>query len=360
MIKTPSDRNSEGVFAHCNLKEKMKETKYKKIFIQTVKIAFGSSLSIFLASFFDLEFASSAGTITLLTIVTTKWETVKLSLSRLLSFGVSVALAEVLFQIITIQWVAYGVYLFLVVLLCEAMDWKSAISVNALIGTHFLTRKDFSYEFIANEFWLVVIGITIAVILNLFHGNRYYKEKIIRNMRETEETLQMIIGGLAAYLDNRDMQRNIWEEIRALEERIHYFTGMAYDYQNNTFHSHPGYYIEYFEMRMTQCGILHNLHYEMKKIRKMPAQARIVSNFMLYLTDYITEKNIPEKQIKRLDLIFQDMKTQPLPDTREEFESRAILYHILMDLNEFLISKQRFIDHLSDKQLELYWNPQQR
>ena len=111
---------------------------------------------------------------------------------------------------------------------------------------------------------------------------------------------------------------------------------------------------------MTQCGILHNLHYEMKKIRQMPAQARIVSNFMLYLTDYITEKNIPEKQIKRLDLIFQDMKTQPLPDTREEFESRAILYHILMDLNEFLVSKQRFIDHLSDKQLELYWNPQQR
>lgn len=334
----------------------MKETKYQKLLIQTIKIAFGSSLSIFIASFFNLEFASSAGTITLLTIVTTKWETVKLSLSRLLSFGVSVAIAEVLFQLIATPWIAYGIYLFLIVLLCETMEWKSAISVNALIGTHFLTQKDFSYTFIANEFWLIAIGITIAVILNLFHGNSYYEKRIIKNMRKTEDALQMIIAGLAAYLDNRDMQKDIWADICSLEEEIHFYTGMAYEFQNNTFHSHPGYYIEYFEMRMTQCNILHNLHYEMKKIRTKPSQAKIVSDFMLYLIDYVTEKNLPKNQLEQLDLIFQHMKFQPLPDTHEDFESRAILYHILMDLHEFLIAKQRFINNLTDKQITLYWN----
>lgn len=37
------------------------------------------------------------------------------------------------------------------------------------------------------------------------------------------------------------------------------------------------------------------------------------------------------------------MKKEPLPVTREEFESRALLYHILMDLEEFLIEKKRFV-----------------
>ena len=41
--------------------------------------------------------------------------------------------------------------------------------------------------------------------------------------------------------------------------------------------------------------------------------------------------------------------------TREEFESRALLYHILMDLEEFLMFKKRFVEGLDGKTLERYW-----
>jgi len=37
------------------------------------------------------------------------------------------------------------------------------------------------------------------------------------------------------------------------------------------------------------------------------------------------------------------MKEEPLPVSRTEFESRAVLYHILMDLEDFLQEKKRFI-----------------
>ena len=40
----------------------------------------------------------------------------------------------------------------------------------------------------------------------------------------------------------------------------------------------------------------------------------------------------------------------------EEFESRAMLYHILMDLEEFLVFKRRFVDGLDDKKRKLYWD----
>ena len=63
---------------------------------------------------------------------------------------------------------------------------------------------------------------------------------------------------------------SVWDDICALEKEVQGFIQDDYEYQDNTFQSHPGYYIDYFEMRMKQCNVIHNLHYEMKKIRHMP------------------------------------------------------------------------------------------
>ena len=50
------------------------------------------------------------------------------------------------------------------------------------------------------------------------------------------------------------------------------------------------------------------------------------------------------------------MKKEGLPVNREEFESRAVLYHILMDLEEFLVFKQRFVKGLNERQKREYWD----
>ena len=63
----------------------------------------------------------------------------------------------------------------------------------------------------------------------------------------------------------------------------------------------------------------------------------------------------PIQQKEELKAIMNKMRQEPLPETREEFESRAILFHILMDLSAFVQCKQRFIDDLSTQQKEAYW-----
>lgn len=333
----------------------MEKVKFKKLLLQTGKIAFGSSLSIFIAEALNLQFAASAGIITLLTIVTTKWETVRLSVFRILSFGISILLADVLFRVIKLEWIAFGIYIFGIVLICNVLSWQGTISVNAVIGTHLLTTRDFSGTFIGNEFLLVAIGITIAVVLNLFHGNSSQKERIIQNMRYTEEQLRMILDELAAYLEVQAMSRNVWDDIIRLEGKLHEFVDMAYEYQDNTFYSHPEYYINYFEMRTKQFNVLHNLHYEMKKIRQMPLQAKKIRDFILEIREGITEINNPLEEIRKLEQTFEHMRQEPLPQTREEFESRALLYHILMDMEEFLVFKKRFVEELSEEQKKRYW-----
>lgn len=332
-----------------------KQVRTPKLLLHAFKIALGSSMAIYLAEMIHLEYAISAGSIALLTIVTTKWETVRLSMFRVLSFIVAVLLAWVAFAHLGSEWIAYGVFIFLIVVIGHVLDWKATVSVNAVIGTHFLMTKDFGFDFILNEFMLVVIGITVAIIVNLFHNNQSQKRRIVENMRYTEDRLGMILGELATYLTREEMQQNVWDDICIMEQKLHGFIGDAYEYQNNTFQSHPAYYIDYFEMRMNQLTILHNLHYEIKKIRHIPKQAHIIADYILYLTNYVKEMNVPTEQIERLEQIFADMKKEPLPVTREEFESRALLYHILMDIEEFLVFKKRFVNELDEKQKERYW-----
>lgn len=55
------------------------------------------------------------------------------------------------------------------------------------------------------------------------------------------------------------------KRLHTLEEELQNFIKDACEYQDNTFHSHPEYYIEYFEIRLEQLGILHNLRQKIKK-----------------------------------------------------------------------------------------------
>ena len=80
-----------------------------------------------------------------------------------------------------------------------------------------------------------------------------------------------------------------------------------------------------------------------------------MADYILYLKEYVLEKNSPEAQLKRLHNLFEEMHTDPMPATREEFEARAILYHVLMDIEEFVLYKTKFVENLDKNKLKKYW-----
>ncbi len=328
----------------------------QKTMLRVIKIAFGSCVAIYIAEYFQLQFAVAAGSITLLTVVTTKWQTVRLSGWRVATFLISGLIAWWVFQWVDSEWLAYGLYILIVAAISEVMGWGATISVNAVIGTHFLTTMDFTPEFIKNEFYLVLIGISIALILNLFNGNIRHKRKIENGMRDVEKGLQEVLQELAGYLRKQEISEDVWERLKSLEREICSFVEEAREYQENTFQFHPQYYISYFEMRLNQCRVLDSLHAEIMRIRNMPVQAEVIADYMLYLKKYVIEINEPSEQLKRLYDIFDGMKTQPLPVCREEFENRALLYHVLMDIEQFLEYKAKFVETLDEKQLKTYRN----
>ncbi len=333
--------------------------KLKKTVLLAVKIAVGCGIAIYIAEALELEYAVSAGTVTLLSLLGTKWETVKFSLVKLGTFFLTVMLIFLIMPRMHSEWIAYGVIVFLLVFLTNLMGWRATLSVNAIITAHYMTRQDFAPAFLFNEFMLVFIGVVIAIVLNLFHLNKSQKKDLMEGIRYVETAMQAELREVAGYLMGEQMKeqrsRSVWVDITLLEGKLRELMEEAREYQDNTFESHHDYYLDYFEMRLDQCRMLDSLHYEMRKMRSMPKQARVIADYIRYLADYVVEKNVPEKQMVRLNEIFAEMEKEELPESREEFESRALLYHILMDLEEFLKYKQAFVEGLGERQRKEYW-----
>jgi len=172
----------------------------KRICSKSVKIAVGSGLAIMLANLLNLKYDIFAGTITLLTILTTRWETIRLSLYRVVTFLFSVVVCFLVFNHLGGGWLEYGIFVLIMVLFCEALGWGATISVNAVVGAHFFTEADFSLSFIVNEFLLLLIGIVIAVVLSFFSNNRGTQKRVLQDMQYVEEQLKGILAHMADYL----------------------------------------------------------------------------------------------------------------------------------------------------------------
>ena len=144
--------------------------------------AVGSSSAIYIAQCLKLEYAVSAGTIVLLTLLMTKWETVKVSIipSSYVS-GFDCCILDHLLayrEDLDCLWIVHIYHRFF----SELAGWRATISVNSVVGAHFLVSRDFSFYSVCNELILALIGITAALLLNLFYDYNGSKKSIIANM----------------------------------------------------------------------------------------------------------------------------------------------------------------------------------
>ena len=330
--------------------------KQKKILILSSKIGFGSAIAILFAYMFSLDNPSSAGTIALLSLLTTKWGTTKLIFRRITTFLLTIALCFIFFPLLPSKWIAFGLILAILVAHCEFRSVQNTLSVNAMIAVHYLTSLDFSFHFFLNEFYLILIGALIAFVLNLFHDYAGDEKQLKNDILYVEEKLQRLLKEIVGYIHSDVRGTLIWKELETLENELEIFIGHAIEYQDNTFTSLPAYYIHYFEMRQFQCKILHMLHYEMRKLRGMPDSVKVVSDYLEYLIPYIREKQDPKAQLEYLDQTLASLKKEYVPSSMSDFEAQAVVYHILMDLEDFVLAKKRFIDNLNEEQKRIYFN----
>ena len=322
--------------------------------LKLIKIAVGSVISIFLADMLGLGYSTAAGISTLRTIQDTSRETIVISVKRMCAFLLATVLAYAVFHVVGYHVFAYGIFLFLFIACCIPFHLGEAVSINAVLTTHYLLEKDMSLPFIGNEAMLLLIGAGIGTLLNLYMPG---KSKEIRAMqRQLEEDMRAVLMRMSEYIRKEDREDYTGTCFHKLQADIDIGKKQAYAYMNNTFFQESKYFIAYMNMREQQTIVLKDVYKKIISIHMFLPQTDQVADLFYEIGVTFGESNNARALLARLEEVLSQMKSSQLPVTRQEFEARAVLYGILLDLEYFLRLKKEFADALTQEQIRRYWH----
>ncbi|MCM1184590.1 MAG: aromatic acid exporter family protein [Roseburia sp.] len=321
--------------------------------LKLIKIAAGSVAAILIADRLGLSYSASAGIITLLTIQDTAKETIAISAKRAAAFLVATALAYAVFYFGGYNAFSYGVFLLLFIACCRPLGLSAAVSTNAVLVTHYLAQREMSLAWIGNEALLLLVGAGIGTLLNLYIPGK--RREIRATQCVLEEDLRTVLLRMSEYLKKEDKSDYTGSCFDKLSADLAEGKRQAFAYMNNTFFQESKYFIEYMSMREQQCMVLREIYKKIRALSAVPVQAEKISSFVCAISVSFAETNNARALLDSLAKLSAQLKESALPATREEFENRAVLYSILVDLEYFLQLKKDFADARTAEEIRRYW-----
>ena len=309
--------------------------------IKSLKIAAAAAIAIGLAGELGLKYSATAGIITVLSIQNTKRETLKSAGNRWLAFLCALALSKLSFTLLGYGLWAFGTYLFLFALLCICAGWTEAIAMDSVLVTHFLAERDMGLSLVAGEVLLLLIGTGMGILVNLHLRRR--QGEFERLAEAVDRQMKGILHRMSLWLPEEDKAAYGPDCFPELKEALHAAKACAVSDYGNTLLAESAYELDYIAMREQQSMVLREIYDNIMRIRYLPVQAEQVAKLLEEIGEDFHRDNTVEGLLEKLEALLTEMKSQPLPDSREEFEARAILFYILMQVRQFLEIKREFV-----------------
>ncbi|WP_025730350.1 aromatic acid exporter family protein [Atopobacter phocae] len=321
---------------------------------RTVKIVLAVIVSVALANVFQLNNPMAAGVIAILSILDTWWESIRIALARIASTLLAFLIASICFYFLGYELWTFALYLLIYVPIAFSLNWQAGIAPCTVLVTHFYAAESIALPLQINGLLLMLIGAGSALIFNIYKPN---KSKEMQQLTlEIEATMRTILKQMADFLtDDIDESTTplvnipklppdatIKKNLAELAEQIERLNTTALtDYRNQMTKS-DDYYIAYAQMRREQYDHLKEMREMLNHVRYQTDSNGLIAKILLETSDQLHETNPGINLLLHITDLYKEFKNRPLPQTREEFESRAVLYQILQWFERFISIKRDF------------------
>ncbi|MBC2581488.1 aromatic acid exporter family protein [Clostridium sp. DJ247] len=312
----------------------------KFIGYRTIKTGIGACAAMIIAKNIGLQYAAAAGVITILSIQATKKQSFKIALQRVGSCVLALFISTIIFRILGYSAVTFGIFLFIFIPLTVKFNFEQGIVVSSVLVTHMLVEKSTNIFWLVNELSLMLVGVGVALLLNLYMPS--IETQIKQDQIYIEEKMKEILLYMADALRNNSVSIKEEKMFNEFEERLKMGREHAYNNLNNYFLLDASYYVKYMEMRLHQLESIKRMRQHFKKFFMTYEHTIMVASFTEKVANSIYEENTAQSLIDDLDVLRGDFKKMSLPTTREEFENRAMLFQFLNDIEQILIIKREF------------------
>ncbi|MGE7592749.1 aromatic acid exporter family protein [Peribacillus frigoritolerans] len=310
-----------------------------KIGYRTIKTALGATLAIIIAQMLNLEYFSAAGIIAILCIQVTKKKSVYASWHRFLACLIAMAYASLLFQFIAFHPLIIGLILLIFIPTAVALKINEGIVTSSVIIMHLYGSGDITFSLLINETILIAVGVGVALVMNLYMPS--VDDKLLAYQESIETNFSAILMGIVRYLRDND---HTWDgkEITETANLLNQAKSLAFRDVENHFLREEDLYYHYFKMREKQFEIIERILPLVTNIPLVVKQSGIVADFIEDLAENVHPQNTAILYLRKLEEMEIHFRGMPLPQTREEFESRAALLQLIKEMERYLLLKHSF------------------
>lgn len=321
--------------------------------LRVAKFALGGLLASLLASLFGLSYSTSAGVIAILSIQTTRKQTFALVARRFAAFFAAMLLAFGCFSLLGYHLAAFGLFLLLFAAFCQWFGLQEALVMNTVLVLHLYAERTINLFWLRNELLLLLTGAGVGILVNLYMPGA--AKAIRRNQAQVEQAFRDILQRMADRLLTRSKQDYSDSCFAPLEQQLEGLALRARENQGNALLSDQWYFVSYVTMRQHQLTVLRRIYDNIHRLDQVPEQALSIAALLEDISRSFHEHN-NAALLEQLHSMQTAMRDEPLPQSRAEFENRALLYRILYDLEDFLQLKANFSAALTDQERSRFWS----
>lgn len=308
---------------------------------RVIKTAFGTFLAIYLAQIMGISYGVTAGIVTIISIQTTKKESVKIAVERFIASLIGLFIAAIFFYFFGYTPFVFGLFILIFMPVCLRFNLFQGFLVTVVLATHILTEKNLSLKILSNEILILVLGALIAIILNL------YMPDVTKKIKYTQENVDNLMKKILSYMSDELITGAIFIDedkiFKELRKELDIGRDLAYKDYNNALFYGSRYEIEVFNMKRAQYKILVRMRRHFYKFFISSEHTFIISEFTRKVGSSIGVDKLYLEALAELETLREKFKNMPLPKSRVEFESRAVLLQFFNDIEEFLEVKKDFM-----------------
>ncbi len=279
----------------------------------------------------------------ILSVLDTKKSSVIIAFQRVGSTILALGVATILFQLVGFNTIVFGIYLLIYIPLAYKLNLEVGIAPCSVLVSHLLLEQSTSITWLANEMSLMVIGVGMAILFNLYMPS---KENQLMQLRdEIEEKMKHVLMNFAVVLETGYPNDQVEIFIKELSVNLKTAEKMAYlEFNNQLLSQNDDYMIQYIDMRQQQAKILAEMSIDISVCSLPTKQNDTLARLFQQTANQLHESNPAVDLMKDLESMLTDFRNSDLPKTRSEFENRAALFVLLNDFSRFIQIKKDFYE----------------
>lgn len=305
-----------------------------QILLKTIKISLASLVAILIANMLGVDNGISAGVIAILSVLDTRAATIRGAVDRIISAFIGLSLGIICFKFIGYNAYAFSVFLMIFVPLSMFINVGIGLVPSSVLVTHLWVAGYIDLELFKNEMVIVTLGCVVAILVNIYFPSG--REKINSISNEIDSDIGKIFNLFYRELTSNFRYNKYNDILNDLDSKIDLMDKIAKIEDQNNILSGDKTNIYKVEISKEKRRILK----DMTEIFKLIPQeysgggefAEIINEIALKINNKDDMKKI-SKDIKEVYSIYRE---KPLPQTREEFEIRAAVFRLLVELEDFI------------------------